>query len=396
MSEFLWLLLPVAAASGWLAAQRSRQRASAARLPGADYLRGLNYLLDDRPDKAVELFVRVLDVNEETIETHLALGSVFRRRGEVDRAIQIHQNLVARPTLNPKQRTRVLLELGEDYMKAGLLDRAEDLFRELLDLGECETSALRHLAVIHQQERDWTAAIDDLRRLESVEGRPYSTEIAHLKCELAAEALQSGNPVDAAELIDAALQIDSACARAYLMKARQAMQVHDYENAIGLLECVERRAPQFLVEAVGPMKECYEAQRRVPELLEYLLEVIARHASGHLTLVVCDLYRDLDQRGEAQGFLRNMLLRHPSVPGFRKLLELIAHNGASREEMQGVLELARPMLDSGVRYRCGHCGFQGRSLHWRCPGCQHWSTVQPYDQECIGVASPAFSGSSGV
>ena len=153
------ILLPVAALSGWYYGRKdARERInSPAGVPGMsqDYFKGLNYLLNDRPDKAIEVFIKVLEVESETVETHLALGNLFRRRGEVDRAIRIHQNLVARPSLDKEQRALALLELGIDYMRSGLLDRAETLFKELIQTGMYERQVLRHLVDIYQQEQDW-------------------------------------------------------------------------------------------------------------------------------------------------------------------------------------------------------------------------------------------------
>ena len=175
-----WLLLPLAAGASWWAARRGIARVSGAQVDRlrSTYFRGLNYLLNEQPDKAIEVFLQIAEVDSNTIETHLALGNLFRRRGEVDRAIRVHQNLVARPTLNAEQKTSALLELGEDYMRAGLLDRAETLFTDLVGIDARAPSALRHLISIYQQERDWHKAIDHARRLEQATGESQGRMIA--------------------------------------------------------------------------------------------------------------------------------------------------------------------------------------------------------------------------
>ena len=154
--DLLWLLLPLAAASGWLAARFEYRRNAAKQLdlPSA-YFQGLNFLLNEQPDKAIEIFIRVLEVNSDTVETHLALGNLFRRRGEVERAIRVHQNLIARPTLGKEQRSQALLEPGQDYFKAGLFDRAENLFLELAEIRAHSEQALALLRHIYQQEKEW-------------------------------------------------------------------------------------------------------------------------------------------------------------------------------------------------------------------------------------------------
>ena len=192
MVDLWWLLipvalLPVAALSGWLAARRSQNVGPSVSTGGlrSNYFRGINYLLNEQPDKAIEAFIRVLEVDSETVETHLALGNLYRRRGEVDRAIRIHQNIIARPTLRADQRNEALLELGNDYMRAGLLDRAENLFRELCDTDGYTVPALRQIIDLYQQEKDWDQAIVCARRLAGVSGEPLGRVIAHYYCEQA-------------------------------------------------------------------------------------------------------------------------------------------------------------------------------------------------------------------
>ena len=173
MQELFWLLLPLAALSGWYAAMASaRDRTSGASrtLLSPDYFKGVNYLLNEQSDKAVEVFTRALEVDSDTVETHLALGNLYRRRGEVDRAIRIHQSLISRESLRAEERSEAALELGHDYLRAGLLDRAESLFKELVDSDSYVDRALSRLVDIYEQERDWGRAIRTARRLEQETG----------------------------------------------------------------------------------------------------------------------------------------------------------------------------------------------------------------------------------
>jgi len=190
-----WLLLPVAALSGWFIAHLGRKRGRGDPMMdlSSTYFRGLNYLLNEQPDKAIEVFLKLAEVDNDTVETHLALGNLFRRRGEVDRAIRIHQNLVARTTLSAEQRSYALLELGEDYMRAGLFDRAEDLFLEMVDMGVHMEPVLNHLVVIFEQEKDWDKAIDAARKLGPISGRDMAPVVAQYYCELAEVARESGD-----------------------------------------------------------------------------------------------------------------------------------------------------------------------------------------------------------
>jgi len=224
MSYLLWLLLPVAAASGWLVAQRGKSFLS------PDYFKGLNYLLNEEPDKAIDVFIKLIDVDSDTVETHLALGLLFRRRGEVNRAIRIHQNLIARTTLNPQQRSLALFELAHDYRHAGLLDRAEDLFRELAISGKYQVLALRQLLEIYQQEQDWNKAINIAQKLVVFDNKQMHT-IAQYYCELAEDYRQKGQNDAALEAIENALKADQNCVRASLIEGQLALQRDSREQA---------------------------------------------------------------------------------------------------------------------------------------------------------------------
>jgi hypothetical protein len=181
MIEYLLLLLlPVAVYFGWWLARAIERRSSGKRkrLFSDQYFQGLNYLLNEQPDKAIQVFLELAEVNQETVETHMALGNLFRRRGEVDRAIRFHQNIIAKHGLQPEQRTQALLELGEDYMRAGLLDRAERLFSELIETDAHTPSALRSLLDIYQQEKDWDKALEQAQRLEQVTGTRHWSRLS--------------------------------------------------------------------------------------------------------------------------------------------------------------------------------------------------------------------------
>ena len=238
---FLFLLLPVAALSGWLIGRRDKPQI--ARRHGHElplgYIKGLNYLLDEQPDKAIDVFIQMLDVNSETVETHLALGSLFRRRGEVDRAIRIHQNLIARPTLNAEQRMHALNELGQDYMRAGLLDRAEALYAELVESGPHTINALQQLIDIYQQEKDWEKAIESARKLAFKTRKSQDTVIAHYYCELAEQELRANETHKALKLIKKALATDSRCARASILEGDIEYRLGDVKSAIRAYRRVE-------------------------------------------------------------------------------------------------------------------------------------------------------------
>lgn len=375
-------LLPVAALSGWLlgrrdAAARSPRGANSGMSP--DYFRGLNYLLEDRPDKAIEVFIKVLEVESDTVETHLALGNLFRRRGEVDRAIRIHQNLVARTSLEFDQRSTALLELGVDYMRSGLLDRAESLFKELLESGAHQRQAIDHLVDIYQQERDWDKALEYTLRYEKLANRSLRERRAHFLCEQAQTLIETGDVEDASARLREASEIDPACVRASLMQAELAMTAGAYEAAIRHLQKIERQDIDFLPEAVGPLVESYRALGREQDLFAHLEHLCELHAGITPVLTLTGIMSERGDIGGARARLVRELEQRPTVRGIDRLVDysMIGAGTDLQEHLQLLKKFTQRLLEQKSNYVCGNCGFHGRVLHWQCPGCKFWNSVKP-------------------
>ena len=381
MPDLLWLLLPVAAASGWLAAKRTTKRQGSGRLNelSSVYFKGLNYLLNEQPDKAIEVFLRLVEVDNETVETHLALGNLFRRRGEVDRAIRIHQNLIARPTLDREQRAQGLLELGLDYMRAGLLDRAESLFQELIEMDDHTAAALANLVEIYQQEKDWDKAIHAQRRLEAVTGVSLAPVVAQYFCELAEQARQAGDLTAAMQMTKQALKCDPRCVRASLIEGHVNAASGDSKSAVAAYLRVEDQDPRYLTEVVGSLQECYQRLGKPEQLLDYLQRVVREHQGISAMLVLAELLRQTQGSQSAAQFITEQLHERPSVRGLERLIELnlADSSGAARENLLTLKNLVSKLLEDKPVYQCEHCGFSGKSMHWQCPGCKHWSTLKP-------------------
>src|SRR5210317_311267 len=239
MIEYLLLLLlPVAVYFGWWLARAYGRRSlhKRNRLFSDQYFQGLNYLLNEQPDKAIQVFLELAEVNQDTVETHMALGSLFRRRGEVDRAIRFHQNIIAKPGLGSEQRTQALLELGEDYMRAGLLDRAERLFSELIETDAHTPSALRSLLEIYQQEKDWKNALEQAQRLEQISGEHMGDVMAQFCCEMAEAAIAGNDREKARRHLRQARRHNPRCIRARFILADLLIEDGDYDRALELYE----------------------------------------------------------------------------------------------------------------------------------------------------------------
>ncbi|MFO1420513.1 MAG: lipopolysaccharide assembly protein LapB [Candidatus Competibacteraceae bacterium] len=379
MMELLWLLLPVAAASGWWVARREYADRNGATVRSADYFKGLNYLIDDKPDQAIEVFTRMADVDRDTAETHLALGNLFRRRGEADRAIHIHGSLIARSNLTADQRRRAVLELGEDYLRAGLFDRAEALFQELVDQPDHTEVALSRLIHIFQQEKDWRKAIAFSDRLERISGESKRRQTAHFCCELAEEANSRHEGAEARTWLLDALARDPGCTRASLLLGRLAMRAGDHREAIVVFQAVERQDRGYFPEVIVPLSQCYNALGRIDEWVAYLRKVQERDHGGRVTDALAEWLLRQEGQEAALQFLERELREYPTLLGLRRLVEikLARGEGAEYADLRALHCISTQMLNSAARYRCGNCGFVVKSLHWCCPSCLQWNTIKP-------------------
>jgi len=378
----LCALLPVAALSGYLAAKKSmRSEWSHKNLPTSkDYLAGLNFLLNEQPDKALELFIKLLEVDSDTIETHFALGSLFRRRGEVDRAIRIHQNLIARPDLSRAHRLQALLELGHDYMRAGVLDRAEALFQELVSLKAHMRLSLQCLIDIYQQERDWDKAINVAAQFERYTSESMAPVIAHYYCELAELALNQAQPEQMSRYLKLALQADQGSVRTQLLQARQAYDAKQYKTAIRHYQRVKLKNPEFTAEILLPLARCYDACGESEQfrmflqrcLQEELGAVICATFSSQLAQYLSDPH-DIN-------IIAEQLQKRPSARAIYTLIEL-RFKDSSPEETRNLMllrDIVRQLLGKEAAYYCEQCGFAAQTMYWLCPSCKNWGVVKPF------------------
>lgn len=382
MLEDFWLvliLLPLAAASGWYLRGRAQHPEEQPPVVNQDYLRGISHLVNDDADKAIEVFVRLLEVDNETVETHLALGNLFRRQGEVDRALRVHQNLVARPNLEAVHRNQARLELAQDYQRAGVLDHAEDLYRELLDQGIFMERVLRGLILIHEAERNWQKAIETTRRLESVRGHAMRPVLAQYFCELADEARAADDVETALKHLKSARSEFRDCTRASLLRGEIEEAVGNREAAIKAYRQVTRNDPDFATEVLEPLERCYSVQADLRGYRRFLDDLIRGYDGVAPQVAVARLLQRQGDYDAAITGLSDYLQRHPNWIGFYHLLDMTWSD--SRTGLSGPLDSLRESLRNILArqplYHCGQCGFSGRYLHWQCPSCQQWNTIAP-------------------
>lgn len=379
MQGLLWLLLPAAAASGWWLAWQCRGSSDSHRKISknfsADYFQGLNFLLNEQPDKAIEVFSRMLDVDSETVETHLALGNLFRRRGEVARAISMHENLISRPGISEAQRHEAQLELGRDYLKAGLLDRAESLFREL----QGDDQALRLLCDVYQQEREWQKAIQAAEKLVAQGDAAFGSIIAHYYCELAELSRSAQNLNAASQHVQQAYQHDPRCVRASMLEGNLFAAQSQHQAAIDAYQRVSEQDAIYLSEVIEPMLECYIQLGRSEEMMSYLQKLTPEIGGIKAILLLSELIRQAQGDQRALEFLAQSLRRRPSLAGLARLIELHLVNTAAeiRDTLRVIKLTIDKLLEKNSHYRCHVCGFSGKSLYWLCPGCKTWAGIKP-------------------
>lgn len=376
----LFLLLPIAALSGWLigVSQKNRGRAADADCISLshDYFKGLNYLLNEQSDKALEVFVQMSELDSETVELHFALANLFAKRGEVDRAIRIHQNLIARPVLSQRDRHRALYELAQDYMRAGLLDRAENLFMDLADDATFGQNSRRQLMDVYQQEKEWEKAIAIARRIDPGKGQSLSPVLAHFFCEQAEEALSSGDTAQALRLVKRAFNEDRNSVRATLIEARVHLLNNNARAAIKSLKRVEQQDSEFLPLALQPMQQAYEMLEDSKGFIEYLRQLPDDGSLSPVLRLSEQIQQHEDEAGAIQ-LLSQTLRRRPSLRIVRKMLQYYAQRQGGNSELNLAMETLDRFLQGKPFYHCGNCGFQSRTMQWQCPSCKQWGRVKP-------------------
>ncbi len=373
------LLLPVAATCGWYFGRKEREHFNKKKMFSLrkDYFRGLNYIIDEQPDKAVDVFVQLVEVDSETVETHLALGGLFRRRGEVDRAIRVHQNLIARPSLSKEHRLSAMLALGKDYYSAGVFDRAEKIFLKLVKYGFEERVVLHKLIRIYQQEKAWSKAIQIARKYESSTKVMMSQDISHFYCELALEMKLKTEYFEAKKYLKQAVTVDKYNPRAHIILAEVeesrgavAQSIQHYQHALDL-------QPSLIPIVLPSLYAIFISNDQKNRFVEYILSDlkekyhVARLPAGELRQFLYGV-----------NSLNDALLMdfqtHVSLFGLEYLvasyLSKLGHT--ARENLLQIYQWLLLLVKQYSQYQCSQCGFDTNTLSWVCPSCHAWSTFE--------------------
>ncbi|SDB02261.1 Lipopolysaccharide biosynthesis regulator YciM, contains six TPR domains and a predicted metal-binding C-terminal domain [Pseudidiomarina indica] len=378
MLELLFLLLPVAAAYGWFMGRNSVRNENRKEHEqfSRQYVTGLHLLLSDQPDKAVDLFIELLDVDSDTLETHWALGKLFRRRGELERAIKIHQNLTSRPTISDHERRQAMFELGLDYLAAGIYDRAEEMLLALQQDKQFSEACLRHLVELYESTHEWDKAIRVALKLLRYDAS-VGVVVAQLYCELA--ELQNESE-QAEKFYLKARKYDPHCVRAALALGRMWYNQGAYRKAQAILIGILEDDPEFLSEALPLIKACYEEMDDLGGLIWFLQRGVKEAKSTTAAMMLSEMIAHENGLEAAEQFIQATLLENPTMRGFHKLMDFhirTADMGKARDSLKMLQRMVQQQIQQRPKYRCRNCGFSGSTLYWQCPSCRTWGDIKP-------------------
>lgn len=381
----MWMLLSllVIFAIGWWFGQKQRyEPVEHSKIDIAkSYFTGINYLLNEQNDKAVDMLIKSLMIDSDTIETHLTLGSLFRRRGEITRAIRIHQNLIARPTLSSNERAQAEFALAHDYLAAGVLDRAEQRFIAVAENADFQLEAWQKLLDIYQREKRWQAAIDIAKKLHGKNTKGMREVLAHYYCELAQQDLQYKRFAQAEENLKQAQKYFRRLVRIDLLLGDVLLAQNNPAAALKAYRAVQEHDADYLSEAIPKIVNCYQAQAQQKELEEFLTQCLTKTPRTAVITAYANLLAEKESLASAIHFLQQRLNRSPSLLGLMLLLDLQSKQTHQYDETSQHLDmlhgLSQELLKHKPFYRCQQCGFAGRILFWQCPGCKHWGSIKP-------------------
>jgi len=381
------LIFPLFFGMGWLAARIDIKEllSESSALPQS-YFQGLNFLLNEQQDKAIEAFIEVVKIDPQTVELHFALGSLFRRRGEVDRALRMHHNLVDRADLDDDKRQQAIFELAQDYLKAGILDRAESLFSELENTAYAK-QALEFLLELFQKEHDWPKAIAVSQRLAAVSGLPDSKQASFFYCEMASEEIAQGNLIAAREHLQQGLRDCPNAVRATMMLGDMLAEEGRAQDAIDTWKNIETQDAQYLPLVAERLLNTYRSLGREMDGIALLREYLNKYHSLDLMNVVFDGVLKSEGSAAAYQLVHDELERNPTLLGLDKLLEarLLEVPADMRADVEMVKDLVHKRTRNLATYHCAHCGFKARQFYWHCPACQAWDSYSPLRSEETGM-----------
>lgn len=342
------------------------------------YAKGLNYLLSDDSENAIKVFTKIIEVNPNTIEVHLSLGNLFRSKGEVDRAIKVHQNLLARPNLSRKHRNTVIEELATDYLKAGLLDRAEKLFKELIQLNKSNLIAYRYLLDLYITEKSWDEAVECAQVLFDQKYIGASTALSQCLCEAAEKAVRKGNRKKAKGNLTAALEVDESCVRAALLLIQWHLNGQDNSAAKKVFQRLIKKSPEYMALYIEPAKQIFLEGKESNKYQDFLQQQYAHQPSTSLAIALLEHYATTNKSEKTRQFLSEVLAKTPSFAVYDFSLRFFRSDSMQLgETWQGLSSFLKTMQEKKAEFVCTQCGYESHAIQWHCPSCRNWSSMKP-------------------
>ena len=389
MLELLFLLLPIAAAYGWYMGHRSakKDQEDISNKLSRDYVAGVNFLLANQTEKAVDLFLDMLQKQENEneidsnsqFEAELTLGNLFRSRGEVDRALRIHQALDSSPHYTFEQKLLAKQQLARDFMAVGFFDRAEHLYILMVDEPEFAEGALQQLALIYQKTKEWKKAINVAEKLAKISPNSHQIELAHYYCEYV-KNLPDESKEDPKQILLQALTVSPTCVRASMMLAELSIKQKDYQSAVHFLENILTQNPDYIGEVLHRLKFCYQQLNQRDNFELFLIKASREKNNSAVALMLADLIEEKDGRAAAQLKLYQQLQQNPATPIFHRFIQYQiddAEEGRGKDSLILLHKMVGERIKQSAAYRCSNCGYQIHKLLWNCPSCRHWETIKP-------------------
>jgi lipopolysaccharide biosynthesis regulator YciM len=368
--QWLLLALPIAFALGWIGSRIDlRQWKREQRSSPKAYFKGLNLLLNEQQDKAIDAFIEAVQNDPDTTELHFALGNLFRRRGEFERAVRVHQHLMQRADLSATERERAQYALAQDYLRAGLFDRAEEAYRAL-EGTPFDTEARLALLQLHERSRDWRAAADDAARLEKAGAGSFASRIAHHWCELALEADERGDAIEAEAALARAREAAPTSPRPWVQGGQHLIRAGRHAEAVATWNELRRRHPDTFVLVAAEHAASAQAAGLADEVLATLQALYVQQPSLDLLQAIDMLDADAERVRQRHA---EHLARQPTLSAAAAVLRDMPDGDLQNSLVAAVERAAKPLH----RYRCAACGFEAQRHFWQCPGCLSWDSYPP-------------------
>ncbi|MCI0750062.1 MAG: tetratricopeptide repeat protein [Nevskiales bacterium] len=374
-----WLMLPLGVALGWYLCRRWPKPQEQTGKSPSQYPAGFAQTARQDSDQAIAALIGQTGTDDQTVELHLTLGTLFRKCGEVDRALRLHESLLMRTGLSPAHRNRARFELAQDFHSAGVMDRAEALFKQLVGQGMFLQPALESLVTLYEQAYDWRQALETARQLEAVKGVSLRPLIGHYYCELSEAARQREDATEALRLAGRALSEHAGCVRASLLQGA----LHEASGQPAAAVKSYRRVPEqdarFIGEVLIPLQRCYEKLHSPAAYREFLEEAEELWVSPAVVLARAQMMQKEHQ--DPGAYLMERLQRQPQWRGLDLLLQSATESSSTLAPLyKGLRDALRAVMEKRPGYDCQQCGFRPMALFWQCPSCRQWGTVVPLNE----------------